>query len=195
MEEYRSEFITEPQGVVENSKNYLRLILDVLETLFLAGILFLAINIVSARIRVDGSSMEPTLQNGQFVLVNKFAYRLGTPMMGDVIVFHYPRDPEQEYIKRVIGLSGDKIDIVNGQVFVNDQLIQEPYIAASPNYGPESWIVPNGALFVLGDNRNNSSDSHSWGSVPVEYVIGKAFVIYWPPFQWGLIQSNAAATP
>jgi signal peptidase I len=195
MEDYRTDLTAAPQNpAAEKRVGYLRLFWDILETLLLAGILFLAINTVSARIRVDGTSMEPTLQNGQFVLVNKLAYRLGSPSRGDVIVFHYPRDPEQEYIKRVIGLSGDKVDIANGQVFVNDELIQEPYIAASPKYGPESWYVPDGSLFVLGDNRNNSSDSHTWGSVPVEYVIGKAFVVYWPPFQWGFIQPLAAAT-
>jgi signal peptidase I len=115
--------------------------------------------------------------------------------MGDVIVFHYPRDPEQEYIKRVIGQPGDKVDIIDGQVFVNEGIIDEPYIAASPKYGPGSWYVPENALFVLGDNRNNSSDSHTWGTVPMEYVVGKALLIYWPPTQWEMITHHPTMDP
>lgn len=161
--------------------------LDILETVVLSVLLFLAINAVSARIRVDGSSMEPTLHNGEFVIVNKLAYKFGAPALGDVIVFHYPRDPEQEYIKRVIGLPGDHVKITNGMVYVNDQPVNEAYIAAAPTYQSE-WNVPEGTLFVLGDNRNNSSDSHNWGPVPIDNVIGKALVVYWPPRNWGLIE-------
>jgi len=131
--------------------------------------------------------MEPTLRNGEFVIVNKLAYKFGKPAIGDVIVFHFPRDPKQEYIKRVIGLSGDTVNITNGQVFVNQQPINEPYIASPPRY-ESNWVVPENALFVLGDNRNNSSDSHNWGPVPAENIIGKALLVYWPPNKWGLIE-------
>jgi signal peptidase I len=168
--------------------NYRRLVIDLIETFVLAVFLFIIINAVTARIRVDGSSMEPTLFNGEFVLVNKLAYKFGSPKLGEVIVFHYPRDPAQEYIKRVIGVPGNSIEISNGQVLVDGQLIEEPYIAASPTYGPQHWLVPSGSLFVLGDNRNNSSDSHTWGMVPMDYVVGKAFAVYWPPPRWNLIE-------
>jgi signal peptidase I len=178
------------------SSSIWRFLLDVLETIVLSVLLFLAINTISARIRVDGFSMEPTLRNGEFVIVNKLAYRFGEPIIGDVIVFHYPRDPEQEYIKRVIGLSGDQVRIAAGQVYVNEQPIAEPYIAAPPRYDSQ-WSVPENSLFVLGDNRNNSSDSHNWGPVPMENVIGKALFVYWPPDEWGLIQhpQGASAAP
>ena len=159
----------------------------------LSVLLFAGINAISARIRVDGYSMEPTLHNGEFVIVNKLAYRFGDYSQGDVIVFHYPRDPDQEYIKRVIGLPGDRVRISNGQVFVNDQPVAEPYIAAPPRYQSE-WFVPDDSLFVLGDNRNNSSDSHNWGPVPKEYVVGKALFVYWPPEAWGLIEHPYAAS-
>ena len=174
----------------------LRFFVDVAETLILSILLFVAINAVSARIRVDGHSMEPSLQSGEFVIVNKLAYKLVSPDIGDVIVFHYPRDPEQEYIKRVIGLPNDSVEIANGSVFVNGEEINEPYIAAPPNYQSEV-TVPEDSLFVLGDNRNNSSDSHNWGPVPMEFVIGKALVVYWPPEKWGLIQhpTTASAAP
>jgi len=154
------------------SSGVIRFIIDLLETVILSALLFLGINAVSARIRVDGYSMEPTFSSGEFVIVNKLAYKLGSPKYGDVIVFHYPRDPEQEYIKRIIGLPGDSIKIENGQLFINDIDFREPYIAEEPNYQSE-WIVPEDSLFVLGDNRNKSSDSHNWGAVPMDYVIGK----------------------
>lgn len=186
MESSRIESIPDPVAPQGERSSALRFFLDILETVILSVILFLAINAVSARIRVDGSSMEPTLHNGEFVIVNKLAYKFGSPQIGDVIVFHYPRDPEQEYIKRVIGLPGDKVKVSGGRVYVNGQQISEPYIAAPPNYQAE-WEVPEGALFVLGDNRNNSSDSHNWGPVPMENVIGKALVVYWPPQSWGLV--------
>lgn len=164
----------------------LRFLVDIAETVILAAVLFMGINAISARIRVDGYSMEPTLHDGEFVIVNKLAYRFGSPEHGDVIVFRYPRDPEQEYIKRVIGLPGDRVKIVNGEVYVNDQRIDEPYVASAPRYQSE-WSVPDDNVFVLGDNRNNSSDSHNWGPVPLENVIGRALFVYWPPESWGAI--------
>lgn len=190
METYQSESVQEPETEQPRRRSGIfRFVLDILETLILSLVLFAVINTISARIRVDGFSMEPTLKSGEFVIVNKLAYRFGDPQMGDVIVFHYPRDPEQEYIKRVIGLPGDVVRVKNGMVFVNEQLIDEPYIAAAPAYESE-WIVPDNSLFVLGDNRNNSSDSHNWGPVPLKNIIGKAVFIYWPPENWGLIEHS-----
>ncbi len=186
LEEYRTDTYPEGQSHKENRKGVKRVVFDILETLLLSVLLFLAINAISARIRVDGHSMEPTLRTGQFVVVSKLAYRFGSPEYGDVIVFHFPRDPEQEYIKRVIGLPGDNVSVYGGQVRVNGQVLDEPYILSSPIYENE-WEVPEEHLFVLGDNRNNSSDSHTWGAVPMEYVVGKAVFTYWPPQDWGLI--------
>jgi len=174
------------------SSGVIRFFIDLLETVILSALLFVGINAVSARIRVDGFSMEPTFSSGEFVIVNKLAYKLGTPNYGDVIVFHYPRDPEQEYIKRIIGLPGDIIRIENGHLFINDIAFSEPYIAEEPNYQSE-WIVPEASLFVLGDNRNKSSDSHNWGPVPMDYVVGKAQIIYWPPASWGIVDQPKSA--
>lgn len=169
--------------------------IDVLEALVLAVILYVGINAVSVRTRVDGLSMEPSLHDGAYVLVNKLSYRLEGPAYGDVIVFYYPRDPEQEYIKRVIGMPGDQVNVVEGKVYVNDRLLEEPYIAAVPEYSG-SWAVPEGSLFVFGDNRNNSSDSHSWGPLPISYVIGKAILVYWPPGDLGWVEHvKASAEP
>jgi signal peptidase I len=172
-----------------------RFALDIIETLVLAVVLFFGINAVSARVRVDGFSMIPTLQDGEFVLVSKLHYLFGKPERGDIIVFHYPMDPQQELIKRVIGLPGDMIGVQNGRVSVNRQVLDEPYIAATPAYSGD-WTVPEGQLFVLGDNRNDSSDSHSWGFLPSEKVVGKAVVIYWPPHLWEVIRhAKIPATP
>lgn len=145
----------------------------------MAVALYFLIDSVVARVRVENISMEPTLQPGEFILVNKLAYRLGNFRYGDIVVFHFPPNPSEDYIKRVIGLPGDIISVENGQVFVNGYGLTEPYIASPPQYGGE-WQVPLDSIFVLGDNRNQSSDSHSWGFVPRNYVVGKALVIYWP---------------
>jgi signal peptidase I len=180
--------VPEEVQIPEQEKmNWGRFALDIIETLVLAVILFLGINAVSARVRVDGFSMIPTLKDGEFVLVSKLNYKFGDVERGDIIVFHYPMDPEQELIKRVIGLPGDTIDVQNGTVSVNGQILDEPYIEAAPAYYG-NWIVPEDHLFVLGDNRNDSSDSHSWGFLPFEKVVGKAVVIYWPPPLWEVIR-------
>jgi len=135
---------------------------------------------VSARVRVDGFSMMPTLQDGEYVLVNRIAYRKALPQRGDIVVFRYPFHPEEDYIKRVVGLPGDEVVIENGRVIVNGTPLDEPYIAAPPRYSGV-WAVPKKSLFVLGDNRNDSSDSHTWGYVPMDNLVGKAIVVYWPP--------------
>lgn len=195
LDHFHTETISEPQETEEKRSGFMRFVIDVAETLILSIVLFAAINAVSARIRVDGASMEPTLQSGEFVIVNKLAYLFGEPKTGDVIVFHFPRDPDQEYIKRIIGLPGDRVEIKNGEVYVNDRVLDEDYIAASPVY-EDILEVPGDSLIVLGDNRNNSSDSHNWGPVPLDYVIGKATFVYWPPTEWGVLnQPTVSAAP
>jgi signal peptidase I len=153
--------------------------LDTLETILMALLLFLAINAVTSRVRVENISMEPTLQPGYLLIVNKLAYKLGEPQHGDIVVFHYMGDKNEDYIKRVIGLPGDEVKIKNGTVYVNGTALNEPYIMAFPTYSG-TWVVPEESLFVLGDNRNNSSDSHQWGFVDMDDVVGKAVFIYYP---------------
>jgi len=175
------------QTPAQDGMSWKRFIFDILETLALAVILFLGINAISERVRVDGFSMRPTLADGEFVLVSKLNYRFGAVERGDIIVFQYPLNPEQKLIKRVIGLPGDHVRVQEGKTSVNGQVLDEPYIAATPLYSG-AWDVANGRLFVLGDNRNDSSDSHSWGFLPLENVVGKAIVIYWPPPLWDVIR-------
>jgi signal peptidase I len=188
-------YIPETPQPKSKRSGFLSFLVDILETLVLSVVLFVSINMISARIRVDGASMEPTLFSGEYVVVSRLSYRLGSPHHGDIIVFHFPRDPKEEYIKRVIGLPGDEVEVRNGTVYINGQPLDESYLKVKTNY-IGSWIIPEGQLFVLGDNRNNSSDSHDWGTVPMDYVVGKAVLVYWPPPAWGLIDhvplANAA---
>jgi len=187
LENLQEQAIKEDLAPSQQNGEWKQFALDLLETLVLAALLFLGINAISARVRVDGTSMRPSLQDGEFVLVSKLSYRFGTVERGDIIVFHDKLDPTQELIKRVIGKPGDVIKVENGNVTVNGQTLQEPYIAAAPIYSGE-WTVPDGNLFVLGDNRNASSDSHIWNFLPMENIVGKAVVIYWPPALWEVIQ-------
>lgn len=185
MEEINPE-ISPSAPAEQKPSSWSQVLRDAIETILLAVVLFVVINAVSARVRVDGFSMRPTLDNGEYVLVYKLAYQFNDPQRGDIVVFRFPLDPTQDLIKRVIGLPGDVVQVENGVVSVNDNVINEPYIAATPDYSG-TWVVPPDQLFVLGDNRNDSSDSHAWGMLPMNNMIGKALLIYWPPPNWNLI--------
>jgi signal peptidase I len=176
----------QPETQLDQNQDWKRFGMDIIETIILAIVLYFGINALSARVRVDGFSMIPTLQNGEYILVNKLAYKTGQPNRGDIIVFRLPGDESQDLIKRVIGLPGDTVKVSDGVVTINGEKLHEPYIAQSPLYFGE-WIVPDGSLFVLGDNRNDSRDSHQWGLLPLENVIGKSVLIYWPPPEWKII--------
>ena len=177
----------QPEPVTEPTTNWKRFILDILETLVLAVVLYFGINAVSARVRVDGFSMRPTLQDGEYILVNKLAYKFSEPQRGDIIVFIFPVNPEEDLIKRIIGIPGDTVTVQDGVLSVNGTVVDEPYINAPPAYNG-TWQVPEGNLFVLGDNRNDSRDSHQWGLLPMQNVIGRSVLIYWPPEEWQIIR-------
>ncbi len=166
---------------------------ELIETLALTLIIFLLIRFAVQNFRIEGYSMEPNFHDGQFLIVNKLVYLLHPPERGDVIVFIPPTNTSRDFIKRVIGLPGDRIEITNGRVYVNGALLDEPYPLNPGTYSAGPVTVPPGEYFVLGDNRNNSSDSHSWGSVPAKDIIGKAWVSYWPPQLMGLIPSYSYA--
>lgn len=159
---------------------WISVIIEYAQVFLLAFIIYFVIDYaVLARVRVENVSMEPTLIPGDRALVSKLAYRFQEPKRGDVIVFHAPTEAA-DYIKRVIGLPGDVVEITQDQVRVNGYVLSEPYVAEEPHYSGQ-WIVPEGYLFVLGDNRNQSSDSHEWGYITKQSVVGKAFMVYWPP--------------
>lgn len=194
------------------------LLVEILQTVLLTLIIFAAVRSVVQNFKVDGASMEPTLHSGQYLLISKLAYlrieglplevagrlRLsdgskegyypfGGPQRGDIIVFRYPGRPDRDFIKRVIALPGDQVQIERGRVYINGEVLQEDYIRALPTYSLPPQKVPEGNYFVLGDNRPNSSDSHIWGFVPEANVIGKAWVSYWPPNEWGLVANSGIA--
>lgn len=179
---------------------------DYLEPLVLAVLIALFVRtFVIQAFKIPSGSMEPTLWVGDYLLVNKFIYgikipltetkvfRFVNPRRGDIIVFPYPKDPSKDFIKRVIGMGGEKVEIIQGEIYINDRLISDPwghfekivpadYLQKIENFGPV--IVPEDSLFVMGDNRNNSEDSRFWGFLRVNTVVGKAFVLYfsWDPF-------------
>ena len=133
--------------------------------------------------RVDGQSMAPTLSDHDRLIVNKLAYRIGDPHIGDVVMFYYPNDPSKTFVKRVIAGEGDQVRIVAGKVYRNDILMDDsfvpPDLRSHEDWGPQ--VVPEGYYFVMGDNRNNSSDSRIWGFVPKKYITGRVQLRWWPP--------------
>lgn len=171
---------------------------ETLEVIALALIMFVAVRSVAHNYRVEGSSMVPTFQNGQLLIVNRLAYRsfdlgwipvlgrdhwqpFGAPHPGDVVVFIAQTNPkERDFIKRVVGLPGQTVAVRDGHVLVDGVAYAEPYIEAPPTYVYPPTVVPPGHLFVLGDNRNNSLDSHIIGMVAESSVIGRVDLRYWP---------------
>jgi len=142
----------------------------------------LIVTFVFQTARVDGMSMQPTLQNNDRLIVNKLAYRIGDPKIGDIVMFYSPLEPEKALVKRVIAQAGDRVRIVDGRVFRNDVPVDDSFVAqeyrSHDDWGPQ--IVPEGYYFVLGDHRNNSYDSRQWGYVPKKYIAGKVQVRWWP---------------
>lgn len=154
-----------------------------METLIGAVLLAAFIMIFIARaFTVDGPSMMPTLNHGERLLVDKISYRFAEPSRGEIVVFKYPANPSEHFIKRVVGLPGDEVEVANGIVKVNGKVVEEDYISAPPRQGFSPKVVPEGHYFVLGDNRNNSQDSRDSrvGFVPEELLVGRAIWRYWP---------------
>ncbi len=141
-------------------------------------------------VKVEGTSMMPSLEDQERIFVNKFVYRLEPIERGDIVVFRYPRDPSKSYIKRVIGMAGDKIRIDGGQVYVNGQELDESYVPAEyadTRTYPE-LVVPANSYFVLGDHRSMSNDSRDFGAVNQSYIYGKAVFGYWPMDKLGRVR-------
>jgi signal peptidase I len=168
--------------VVPRRSNLLR---EIIETVLLTAIIFLIVNTATGRFRIEGQSMEPNLHDGEYVLIDKVSYALHPPERGDVIVFVRPG--EKDYIKRVIGLPGDTVEVRGGQVIVNGIVLDEPYLNQPMNTNVTARQVEPGHYFVMGDNRNNSSDSRSFGPIPANSIVGRAWLVYWPPADWSAV--------
>ena len=182
---------------------------EIVQTLLLAVLIFIGVRSIVLNFRVDGQSMEPNLQNSEMLIVNRRAYihfnvnwlpwesksssdwyPFGRPSRGDIVVFNPPGPHAEPYIKRIIGLPGEKISVHDGAVYINDKRLQESYLTSSTEWrgiATQDVTIQPGYIFVMGDNRNNSSDSRVFGPVPISSVIGKAWVSYWPPSQAGII--------
>ena len=192
---------------------------ELLQTIVLTLAIFLGVRSVVQNFRVEGASMEPTLETGQYLLISKASYfhvegtffdrflptthqgsidfLFGGPQRGDIVVFRAPTSPDKDFIKRVVGLPGDSVLIKNGTVYVNGQAVDESaYIHYPATYtypfDGQPKPIPDGFYFVLGDNRPNSSDSHLGWNVPVDNLVGRAWISYWPPVDWSLIPAGTA---
>lgn len=172
-------------------------LIETVEVLALALLMFLLVRSVAQNFVVDGGSMEPTFHNGEMLIVNKLAYKnfnlswlpftekddwrpFGTPQAGDVVVFKFPQDQNRDFIKRVVAIPGQTVEVRGGKVYLNGIQQNEPYLDQAPTYDYGPVTVPEGQIFVLGDNRNNSYDSHSWGLLDQSLLIGRAEFRYWP---------------
>jgi signal peptidase I len=157
---------------------------QIIEMTIIALVMVFIMRIFIQNFHIDGQSMEPTLHDQEYVLVNKGVYLLEPPQRGDIIVFQYPLDPQEDYVKRIVAIPGDIVSIVGQTVIVNGVVLHEPYIDNSYDSNPypsfTNRIVGPNEYFVLGDNRGNSSDSRAWGFVPRQDIIGKVVIVYWP---------------
>ena len=160
---------------------------EIVETAVWTLVIFFLVRLAVQNFRIEMQSMEPNLHEGQSIIVSKLVYYLHPPERGDIIVFHAPSSPGKDYIKRVIGLPGEEVEIREGQVYINGARLEETYITkpGTRSWGPE--VVGEAEYFVLGDNRNNSNDSRNWGMLDGDAIVGKAWLSYWPPQEWGLV--------
>ena len=177
--------VTEPRpSLWQALRNPIR---ELVETLFITLVIFLLIRTVVQNFRVEGFSMEPNFHDGQYIFVNKLEYFFQPPSRGDAVVLVPPTNADRDYIKRIVGLPGDRVQISSGQVFINDQPLNEPYPLNHGSYNMPPTTIPPNDYFVLGDNRDYSSDSHLWGTLARDKIVGKVWVTYWPPQYIGLV--------
>ncbi len=170
--------------------------LDILEVVVFAVAIFLFIYLLILRPhKIKGASMQPNYPDGEYLLTEKVSYYLHEPQRGDVIVFKPPVSEEDEFIKRIIGLPGDKVSVLNGKVYVNGKILPEKYLDENLITSGGSFLaenttvtVPGGEYFVLGDNRPHSSDSRAWGFITKNKISGRAWLIYWPPPSVGFVK-------
>jgi signal peptidase I len=178
-------------------KGFIDFLMDILETITFVGSIFVVVYLfIMQPNQVKGPSMEPSFYTGEYIFTSKITYRLRSYEYGDVVVFRAPDNPDKEYIKRVIALPGDTIEVSDGQVLVNNQVQRESYIAAQTTLISDGYLrnnepqtVPEGYLFVMGDNRPRSSDSREFGPITQESVIGQVFYRYFPADRIGWIEN------
>jgi len=168
---------------------------DLVETMVLVAIAFLVINALIGRFRIEQVSMQPNLHEGEYVIVDKVSYALRRPERGEIVVLKSPNPNQPDLIKRVIGLPGETLEVRGSTAYINGQPLNEPYIA-QPMAGdfPATQLQAN-QYFVMGDNRNNSDDSRRFGARPADDIVGRAWIIYWPPADWQILSRPSYAAP
>ncbi len=161
---------------------------ELTEIALLVVSIYTFVNLSTVRAIVEGPSMQPNFYTGQLIIVNRFAYYFRSPARGDVIVLHDPQDPSEDFIKRVVGLPGETVQMKGGRVYINGRLLDEPYIAEFCNTCPDDvWKLDEEHYFILGDNRNHSLDSHRFGPIDRRLIVGQAWIRYWPMQDFGII--------
>jgi signal peptidase I len=188
-EDKRRESLIQKERTSPNKQamqNMGRLLRDVLETVLLGLVIYIALRAVIRNFRIEGSSMEPSLHHGQYILISRWNYWLRSPRRGDVIVFKSPNAHSRDLVKRIVGLPGERVEIRNGKIFINGEPLTETYTRPSLQ-GSASWTLAEDEIIVLGDNRGSSQDSRSWGPLKLDLVVGRGWICYWPPQHWGLI--------
>jgi len=181
---------------------------EIIEAVILAAVVFMLLQVTVRNFKVDGSSMDPTLEDGQYLLVNRLVYlrveldrlakivpfwtadegssrhAIHAPKRGEVIVFEFPdsnpNNPKKDFVKRVVGLPGETMRMFDGKVFVNEEVLNEPYLSHKDHSNASKVTLGEGEYYVLGDNRTHSNDSRSWGAVPEANIRGKVWIVYWP---------------
>lgn len=179
-------------------KKLIVFVMDIIETIIFIGSIFIVVYLfIMSPHQVKGASMEPTFESGDYILTSKIAYKLHPAAPGDIIVFKSPKNPDVDFIKRIIALPGQHIVITDGVVYLNNRFLKETYVTATTNLFEGGFIksgveetVPEGYFFVMGDNRPRSSDSREFGFIPEKDVIGKVFFRYFPPQKLGLIVNH-----
>ena len=169
--------------------------LDIIEVIVFAVAIFLFVYLLIMQPhKIKGASMHPNFPDGEYLLTDKVSYRFGEPNRGDVVVFKAPTNNGEEFIKRIIGLPGERVSIKNGKIYINEELLEEKYLdptvySSAGNFLQEgaTVVIPKGEYFVLGDNRSHSSDSRAWGSVEKKEITGRAWLVYWPPKSAGVV--------
>lgn len=174
--------------------------LDFLETIVVSLAIFAVVYIFLFQPhQVDGRSMEPNFHNGEYILTDKLSYRIHPPKRGDVVVFHSPQDERVDFIKRIVGVPGDTLEVSGGHVYLNGTRLEEDYIndpgqvlAGRFMHEDQSIEVTDGHYLVMGDNRLHSSDSREWGLVTTAEIVGRAFFRYWPASEFGIVKTAEA---
>ena len=169
-----------------------RLLREIVDTALLTAIIFLSVNAATGRFLIKSVSMLPNLHEGEYVVVDKVSYLLGSPQRGDIVVFALAGEPE-DLIKRVIGLPSETIEINNGSVYVDGRPLAEPYARPAPGATAAARRLSADEYFVMGDNRANSRDSRNFGPIQRASIVGRAWLIYWPPADWGIVPHYAYA--